>query len=284
MGKFDYVTIGHISEDVNVDGNALGGAVSFAGLTARALGCKTAVLTSAAADFDFTHALPDLTVHHIPADATTTFTNVYSDTGRQQTLHARAAQITVADLPDGWERAAIAHFAPIADEIDVEMVQAFSGAQICLTPQGWLRGWDENGRVSPIDWEAARAILPLAAAVITSEEDVPSHDTITLYKQYARLLVVTDGAKGCTVFMNGEERHFTPPPVTGTLETTGAGDIFSASFFVRLHQTGGNPWEAARFANQMASRSVMEHGIEAKIKRIEQELQAGKRASGQVGK
>jgi len=272
MDRFDYVTIGHITEDVGENGNVLGGAVSFAGLMARSLGCKTAVLTSAAADYDFAHALPNLTVHHIPAAKTTTFTNVYTDTGRRQTLHARAAQITIADLPDGWERATIAHFAPIADEIDVEMVQAFSGAQICLTPQGWLRGWDENGRVFPIDWEAARAILPLATAIITSEEDVPNHDTIVMYKQYARLLVVTDGAKGCTVFMNGEKRQFRSPPVTGTLETTGAGDIFSASFFVRLYQTGGNPWEAARFANQMASRSVMAHGIEAKIKRIKEEL------------
>jgi len=276
MDRFDYVTIGHISEDVGVDGNALGGAVSFAGQAARALGCKTAVLTSAAAEYDFATALPGLTVHHIPAAETTTFTNVYTDTGRQQTLHARAAQISIADLPDGWERATIAHFAPIANEIDVEMVQAFGEAQICLTPQGWLRGWDENGRVFPIGWEAARTILPLATAVITSEEDVPSHDTIVLYKQFARLLVLTHGEKGCTVFMDGEERHFGPPPVTGTLETTGAGDIFSASFFVRLYQTGGNPWEAARFANLMASRSVMAHGIESKIKRIKQELASSK--------
>lgn len=272
MDRFDYVVIGHISKDVSENGYTLGGTVSFAGLTAQALGCKTAVLTSAAADFDCAAALPNLTVRHIPAAKTTTFTNRYTATGRQQILHARAAELTLTDLPSGWEQATIAHFAPVANEVDVAMVQAFGAAQICITPQGWLRGWDENGRVFAVDWEAARAILPLAAAVISSEEDVPSQDTITLYKKYARLLVITRGAKGCTVFMNGEERHFSPPPVTGKLETTGAGDIFSASFFVRLHQTNGNPWEAARFANQMASRSVMAHGIDAKIKRIKEEL------------
>lgn len=272
MDRFDYVTIGHVSKDVSEDGYTIGGPVSFAGLTAQALGCKTAVLTSAATDFDFATALPNLTVCRIPAAETTTFTNNYTPTGRRQTLHARAAQLTLADLPSGWEQADIAHFAPVADEVDVGMVQACGAAQICLTPQGWLRGWDENGRVFAVDWEAARAILPLAAAVITSEEDVPSHDTITLYKKYARLLVLTLGEKGCTVFMDGEERHFSPSPVTGALETTGAGDIFSASFFVRLYQTNGNPWEAARFANQMASRSVMAHGIDAKIKKIKEEL------------
>ncbi len=268
MDKFDYVAIGHISEDVGENGKSLGGAVSFSGLTAHALGCKTAVITSAAADYNFETALPGLTVHHIPAGETTTFENVYTTAGRQQTLHALAARLTVANLPSGWERAAIAHFAPIADEVDVELVKQFSGAQICLTPQGWMRGWDENGRVSPINWQAARDILPLAAAVITSEEDVPTRDTITLYKKYARLLVLTQGENGCTVFMDGEERHFSPPSVHGKLETTGAGDIFAAAFFVRLHQTDGNPWEAARFANQMASRSVMAHGIEEKITRV----------------
>ena len=272
MDRFDYVAIGHISEDVSEDGKMLGGAVAFAGLTARALGCKTAVLTSAVAEYDFAAALPDITVRHIPAADTTTFTNVYTDAGRRQILHARATSLTAVHLPAGWERATIGHFAPIADEVDVELVKRFQGEQLCLAPQGWMRGWDKNGRVSAINWEAARTILPLAAVVITSEEDVPTRDSITLFKQHSRLLVVTDGANGCTVFMGGEERHFTPPPVTGTVETTGAGDIFAASFFVRLYQTGGNPWEAARFANQMASRSVMAHGIEAKIEIIKKEL------------
>ncbi len=265
MEKYDYVAIGHISEDVGKEGALLGGTVSFSGLTANKLGCKTAVLTSAAPDYDFKTALPALTVHHIPADKTTTFQNMYTESGRQQTLYARAAPLHAADLPSGWERATIAHFAPIADEVDVAMIKKFGNAQICLTPQGWMRGWDKNGRITPIHWQAAQEILPLAAAVILSEEDMPARDTLSLYKKQSRLLVLTQGKKGCTVFMNGKERHFAPPFVHQNAETTGAGDIFAAAFFIRLHQTAGNPWESARFANEIASRSVTETRIAEKI-------------------
>ena len=39
------------------------------------------------------------------------------------------------------------------------------------------------------------------------------------------------------------------------IDPTGAGDIFATSFFIRLRQTQ-DPWESARFATIIASRSV----------------------------
>jgi sugar/nucleoside kinase (ribokinase family) len=44
------------------------------------------------------------------------------------------------------------------------------------------------------------------------------------------------------------------------IDPTGSGDIFAAGFLVRLHQTK-DPWEAARFANVLASASVTRRGI-----------------------
>jgi sugar/nucleoside kinase (ribokinase family) len=45
------------------------------------------------------------------------------------------------------------------------------------------------------------------------------------------------------------------------LDATGAGDVFAAAFFVRLHKTR-DPWEAARFATLIASRSVTRLGLD----------------------
>jgi sugar/nucleoside kinase (ribokinase family) len=55
-------------------------------------------------------------------------------------------------------------------------------------------------------------------------------------------------------------RRFRAPKVK-VVEATGAGDVFAASFFIRLYQTR-DPWEAARFAVRMSAISVTRVGLE----------------------
>jgi len=53
-----------------------------------------------------------------------------------------------------------------------------------------------------------------------------------------------------------------PPRPARLVDPTGAGDVFAAAFFIRLSQTR-DPWEAARFATQVAARSVTRRGMES---------------------
>jgi sugar/nucleoside kinase (ribokinase family) len=53
---------------------------------------------------------------------------------------------------------------------------------------------------------------------------------------------------------------------------TGAGDIFAAAFLFRLHQTKGNPWEAAEFANHVAATSVAQLTLNEKLNSIREVL------------
>ena len=76
----------------------------------------------------------------------------------------------------------------------------------------------------------------------------------------ARILVVTEGAAGARVYWNGDVRRFRPPKVE-EVDATGAGDIFAAAFFIRLYLTR-DPWESARFANQIAAISVTRRGLD----------------------
>jgi sugar/nucleoside kinase (ribokinase family) len=46
------------------------------------------------------------------------------------------------------------------------------------------------------------------------------------------------------------------------VDGTGSGDIFAAAFLVRLYHTR-DPWEAARFATQLAARSVTRVGLKS---------------------
>ncbi len=270
MGEIiDYLVIGHVSQDMVPEGYKIGGTAAYAGRTAQILGCRTAVVTSAAPDYNLDLALPGMHIHQVPAAQSTIFNNEYTEHGRIQTIHSVATQLTAAHIPAAWQRAAIVHLGPVANEIDPNVIHLFSNSLVGLTPQGWMRRWDAEGHVFAQDWEAAAAMLPLAAAIVLSEEDLLHDDMLQQYRQWSRLLVLTSGRSGCTVFLGDDVREI-PAPAVSEVEFTGAGDIFAAAYFIRLGQTGGNPWEAARFANEIAAQSVTQPDLESKMEHLGQ--------------
>lgn len=267
----DFLAIGHICHDVVADGYLTGGAAAYCGLTAVALGCRAGVVTSAAAEDDWGAAFPELAVAQVLSPATTIFENVYTPAGRVQTLHAVAGRLLAEHVPAAWTRAPIVHLGPIANEIDPGVIALFSDSTVGVGPQGWLRRWDEHGRVSPTAWDDAPAVLPLAAVTFLSEEDLLVPAMLDEYRRLARVLVLTQGERGCTVFCHGEARSFAAPAVE-VVDPTGAGDIFAAAYLVRFHQTDGNLWVAAEFANAIAAQAITRRGLAAKTRAIQQAL------------
>ena len=269
----DYLLIGHVTVDLTPNGPVPGGAVTFASRVATVLGYRTAVLTSAARDYDLHQALPDgVNVVCLPSERSTTFENVYAPDGsRRQTIYAVARTIRAEDVPAEWRDAKIVHMAPVAEEIDTDIASIFPGSAIGLTPQGWLRGWDEQGRVFAERGPHVRDLLPRTSAIVVSREDLVSLDQVEAALAITPLIVVTDGAKGCVVYYNGETRSFTPPKVKA-VDATGAGDTFATAFFIRLHQTK-DPWEAAQFAGFVAARSVTRSDPASKMEKIKQAVE-----------
>ena len=142
MGEIDYLIIGTITQDLAPSGAyKLGGSVSYSGRMAAALGCRVGVVTSAANDIDLTAALPDLLVHCVPAERSTTFENIYTSQGREQIIHAIAETLTTTDIPKDWQDAAIVHLAPLAQDVEPGLVHHFPNSLIGITPQGWMRCW-----------------------------------------------------------------------------------------------------------------------------------------------
>ena len=90
--------------------------------------------------------------------------------------------------------------------------------------------------------------------MLSIEDLAGDENRIEEFASASRILVITEGSAGARVYWNGDVRRFRPPAVT-EVEATGAGDIFAAAFFMRLSTTR-DPWEAARFANQIAAISV----------------------------
>jgi len=265
--QIDFLTIGHICYDLVPDGRVVGGAAAYTAMTAQALGCRPAVVTSAAPDEKWPVEWPGIAIHTIDSPATTVFENVYQPAGRVQTIHSVAGRLDAASVPPSWTRSPLVFLGPIANEIDPDIIHLFSDSVVGVGPQGWMRRWDERGRVYAVDWQDVATVLPLAAVTFISTEDLSDLSLIDAYARMANVLVVTDGSKGCTVYFRGEARTFPAPEVT-LVDATGAGDIFAAAYLIRLHQTRGDYWEAAIFANRVASRSVTRFGLSAKAEAI----------------
>ncbi len=256
----DYLVIGHLTEDITPTGSRPGGTVAFSALTARALGLRVGVIT-AASEENSLKALEGIIVVNIPSPHTTTFENIHTPDGRRQILHRQATLISVENVPDVWRRASIVHLGPVAQELDPESAPHFSASLLGITPQGWMRTWDGDGHVTRCEWESAEALLPQAGAVVISREDVGGdEELIEAMAHQTRVLAVTEGAAGSVLYWNGDRRRFRAPQVV-EVDGTGAGDIFAAALFIRLYTTR-DPWEAARFATQLAARSVTRAGLE----------------------
>lgn len=256
----DYVVIGHITQDLTAHGPILGGTASYSALTAKAFGLRVGIVTAITPGL----AMPELEGIQIAAaytDHNTTFENINTPSGRIQFLHHRAPMLTIANVPEIWRRSPIVHLGPVAQEVDANMARAFTDSLVCLTPQGWLRAWDEKGHVHPCEWPEANYVLGLASTAVLSVEDVQgSEEWIDDMVSSIRTLVVTEGYNGSRLYWNGDLRRFEAKKVA-EVDPTGAGDIFATSFFYRLSTTR-DPWESARFATQIAAHSVTRPGLQ----------------------
>ena len=260
----DYLAIGHIAQDVTPDGLRLGGTAAYAALTAHALSLRVGLVTAAAPDAVM-DGLADLMICRVPSPRSTIFENRYTSAGRTQTIHSQAESLTPAAVPAEWRDASIIHLAPIAREVDPALASLFPNSFVGLTPQGWMRRWDGNGRVTRGEWDEAESLLPSASATVTSIEDVGGDwNIVERWAARTKVFVATQGDQGATVFWDGDRRHFSAPNVR-VVDPTGAGDIFAAAFFVRLWQTR-DAWDAAPFAIALASESVTRAGVMAKTK------------------
>ena len=254
-----YLAVGHVTKDITPDGPLLGGTVSYAALTAAALGLNVGIVTSHAEDFE-PQPLKEINKLVIPAANTTTFENIYTPNGRVQRIHNQASHINTGDIPLSWKDCPVVHLGPVANEISSNIIDIFPHATIGVTPQGWMRAWDETGGVYYKQWKDAINTLQYASAVVLSIEDV-QHDEneIERLAQMSKVMVVTEGAGGARVYWNGDVRKIRPPQVED-VDSTGAGDIFSAAFFIRYDQTR-DPWSAAEFATKIAAQSVTRKGL-----------------------
>jgi len=257
----DYLMIGHLTIDQTLEGLRIGGTAAYSALTAWQLGLKVGIFTAWGEEAD-AEILNKIPIVNIKTERSTTFENISKPEGRVQRLYHVAPVLDGSEIPQHWRTASIVHIGPVAGEVKPDIIGDFPSALIGMTPQGWLRTWDDDGWVSVSDWaEAVSTLGKVDAAVVSLEDLLYDEERLEEMAGACKVLAATEGEKGVRLYWNGDVRRFRPPHMDA-LDTTGAGDIFAAALFTRLYTTR-DPWEAARFATQLAAYSVTRKGLDA---------------------
>lgn len=251
-----FLAIGHITRDCLPDGDVLGGSASYSALTAARLGWDVGVLTAAGPDFEPERELPGISVFVRRSAATTRFVNLYTDDGaRRQVVTSRADDIDLEPLPDEWREPDALLLSPVAGELDGISTASLGAGSVGAVAQGWLREIDSKGDVSPRRWDHAARDLRGVHVVFLSEQDMPNADAGSReLLRHVPLVALTRGWRGLTLLTR--EGDYTVPSLPRTeVDPTGAGDVFSAAFLVRYHESG-DPLAAAAFGACAASCAV----------------------------
>lgn len=251
----DVVVIGHLTRDEVGGGSRPGGAAYYAAITAARLGLDVGVLTSVAGDYP-AGALPaGVDVISVPSPRTTVYRVETQGARRTLTLLARAADIEESHLPARWREAPLALLCPIAGEVDPALAGAFDDASVGVLPQGWMRARGAGGAVTPEPWEDADLVLPHAQSLVVSADDIEPFEKDALeWFQRVPIGAVTRGARGATLYVNGEPYHVQPDPAS-EIDATGAGDVFGMTLLLEYAREG-SAWDAAAAAACNGAASV----------------------------
>lgn len=252
--QFDYTVVGHVTVDVLADGSRrAGGTAFYAALQASRLGQRTRVVTQGAPRELEPLLEPyraGLTVEILPAAHTTTLLTSGSGAERVQRLLAWAGPIEGGLALD----TAILHLAPIARETSSRW--GGRAAFVGLTPQGLLRRWAAVGEQVSLgapDRQALAAARASDAIVISEHEHGSAASLIAAGRRGGAVTAVTAGERPTTLLLaDGSERVLAVPEVAAAHDDLGAGDVFSAAFFVALNEGLAAPL-AIDFANAAAS-------------------------------
>ncbi len=253
----DYLAIGHLTLDRQPDGRLVpGGTVLYCAVQAARLGLQAGVLTAGNADALAGPLAPyrdEIALVLLDTPETTIFVNVGVGPARRQSVDGWAG---VLDLADCALDARIIHLGPVAREIDLAALPAFPAAAfVGATPQGWLRRWGADGRVTEHDLDLPAALTDRLNALVLSETEAPrAVAAMAAVRAAGGLVAITHGANGCTLLDAAGERVVTTAerPI---VDDTGAGDVFAVALFVALAE-GRTPDAAARFAHAAAGLSI----------------------------
>jgi len=257
----DYLVLGHITRDLVEGGSRPGGTVLYSGIMAQRMGLHAAMITSCPEDL-LPEGLDGFEIINQPTENITTFKNLYSAAGREQYLEEKAQDLDISLVPESWKKSKIIHLGPVAGEINSEFSKQLLSCSVCYSLQGWLRDWEENGKIFPIPPKhVALPEVNKTAAFLSIEDIGNDQEKLDQLRYNFPLLVLTKGYEGAEIFFDEEILTISAESVVEK-DPTGAGDIFAAAFMIYWVLRGKSIVEAAGLASKLAGLSVTRPGLD----------------------
>jgi sugar/nucleoside kinase (ribokinase family) len=188
---------------------------------------------------------------------TSSFALRYQNGGRRMNVNAigepwAESEIDAAEIGTEW-----VHLAPLLrGDFPLAFLQALSarGHRISLDGQGLVR----VPRLGPLhlDGEFDRALLDSIEVLKLNQEEADAlaggpFDTPTATRLGIAEILVTFGAGGCDLYLDGDRNHI-PARAVDDVHTTGTGDAFMVSYLADRAAVVA-PLEAAKRASEMVA-------------------------------
>ncbi|MDW8339834.1 MAG: PfkB family carbohydrate kinase, partial [Thermoleophilia bacterium] len=260
--------VGSVAVD-RIDGQppSAGGCPSFGALAMRMLGHEGQIVTryaeADAALFEPVLSTLGVPVTCLPAGTTTAFGIRYDGERREMTVEALGELWSPADASALDPQVTWVHVAPLLrSDFPPETVAALGAGERIVSYDG--QGLVRVPELGPLRLDAAfdPALLASISVLKLAEEEAAVVAGGRFGEEHARGLgvpevLVTEGSRGCTLYLDGEGRHVPAAwPVLG-VQTTGAGDVFMVGYAV-ARANGEDPVRACELASELVARTLEE--------------------------
>ncbi len=258
MKTIDILTIGNITEDINIINNivykSIGGTSFYAYKVAEKLGYDLRIITKLSDKFnvskkiDLTKIIPQRTDLH------TIFENTYKDGKRNQKILNKSGKIISKKLSKKLEKfnPKIVFYCPIFDEIDSGFFKLFNKSVKICNLQGFMRMVSKQN-IHPRN-NLPNISFEIFDAVILSEVDTNFENALKI-SSHSKIVCYTMGKKGVKIITNNEIKFYKTIDVIN-VDETGAGDVWGTSFIIFYYLMNKGLDESVVLSNISASLSV----------------------------
>ena len=258
MNTIDILTIGNLTEDINIINNnvykSIGGTSFYAYKVAEKLGYDLRIITEISDKLNVSKKINLKKIISQNTQLHTIFENTYLDGKRSQKVLNKPGKIKLKNISKKLENIdpKIIFYCPILNELDSSFFNLFNRSIKICNLQGFMR--KTVNQSIQIKKNLPNINFKIFDAVILSEIDTNFENALKI-SSYSKIVCYTMGKKGVKIIIDNEIIAFKTLNVINNDET-GAGDVWGTSFIIFYYLMKKDLNESVSLSNISASLSV----------------------------
>ena len=258
MNTIDILTIGNLTEDINIINNnvykSIGGTSFYAYKVAEKLGYDLRIITEISDKLNVSKKINPKKIISQNTQLHTIFENTYLDGKRSQKVLNKPGKIKLKNISKKLENIdpKIIFYCPILNELDSSFFNLFNKSIKICNLQGFMR--KTVNQSIQIKKNLPNINFKIFDAVILSEIDTNFENALKI-SSYSKIVCYTMGKKGVKIIIDNEIIAFKTLNVINNDET-GAGDVWGTSFIIFYYLMKKDLNESVSLSNISASLSV----------------------------